>query len=1183
MCFARGGEQSDAATAGITKGTLEVAVLPTERWTVRAQSGDEAVIGEAGGALTVDFRINIARTFMSGHVVYWRGCVDLLLKEPVTLPAAGDYERVAYEAAGIAGENQHTRIMALPILRDRDGELFYYLPRKAEHLNAGGLGWSGWRTTSFYAGEAGAATQDIYYAGGKLVNTWPDGELTFLGLRIEVREGHGAEKTVPNGDTRSGNLKIAGLCIAPLRLAYTDPFLFADSIFKTKGDYLFSAQIRNEFQGVPVREFSRPVAFDPADPASCRQKLQFPLGPDDNYWIKYLVTSRDGAVVDGGDLRWQVQGNPDATLPAAVPEDQVPSVGCLRINHGRPAVYARGEPLRVKVRVFAKNTQTVALSWQLRPGRHSDVLAQGKEEISFDGQPFRDVALDLPAQPERDAYRLVLALKDGDRQIDAQTYLLGYRTDPATRHDRAGDLTDRRAIHQHAYFRTTFLHPDFDSKKGITEGEELKGFREYLANASQIGLAVTYMLDLRDFEVLPSVFDFTLLDRLLDAAADAGCKLNVRIAHADQKGNMIYNWPKYYRQINYDGSEASGHDYYGAYSVTDPRVADLWLHSYRALFGRYQQHTAFQGYYVMQPGGEWTVVDQPWAGVCTGYDPAAAASFRSYLRDTCKLNLADVNKRWATDYTDWEAIQPPLPAFRSGAQPDLRLSWIDFCRYKSALDTGYWFPLVVKDIRKYDPRNLITIYTTPGSCRSLYGLLDYAHNGGNHFEQAAGEYIRDWEQGGIGWITEPHHPHLWAAYGDPAARGWVLDWSVWVMLSQAAGGGANLHVYYYPKPDMALAKHFGGGSAYDRLALFRPILEELSTLKLEQTPPQVATLSDNLTLYCKHRTTFGSRLEDLRRWFELLKTDSVPYETFTADHAKDYRLLVPNILDEVMSAENLQALEQGVRSGAKAIICANTGKYVPENGSEPFALLRALGVAPPASAYQLTGTDVTAAPEASTGAPDTTSALLEPGHKLTFFTLERLGEDLKSDEVKKRFWQYPYRWIPQTNYFGFYPGVRAEGGRVLARFADGGAALSLHKVGQGEVLVFWGTPDMSGGKLNGFLARAAEWAGVRNPRSGSAIQHTLEGRSDFLNRRYALLYQETAGRYVQKLNSIPDGKYFLDDMVSGQRLGIYEGKELRESGLPVEFVRGYSPLKIIRLLPLAQSKTDWMEKYRTTE
>jgi hypothetical protein len=223
---------------------------------------------------------------------------------------------------------------------------------------------------------------------------------------------------------------------------------------------------------------------------------------------------------------------------------------------------------------------------------------------------------------------------------------------------------------------------------------------------------------------------------------------------------------------------------------------------------------------------------------------------------------------------------------------------------------------------------------------------------------------------------------------------------------------------------------------------------------------------------------------------------------------------------------------------------------------------------------KLTGTDVFATVDSSD------NPLFAKGSKVEFFTLADLHQDIRTDHVKKNFWEYPYRWIPETDYFGYYPENKKVNGEVLARFASGGVAMSLHKVGKGKVIVFWGTPDMSRKKLKGMMAKAAKWAGVTNPRLNSPIPLTTEGHSDLLKRHYALLYQETPGSYTQKLLSVPDGEFFVDDMVSDQKLGVFTGKELRETGVPVVFTEGYSPLKIIRMIPMKQMNTRWERKYR---
>jgi hypothetical protein len=159
----------------------------------------------------------------------------------------------------------------------------------------------------------------------------------------------------------------------------------------------------------------------------------------------------------------------------------------------------------------------------------------------------------------------------------------------------------------------------------------------------------------------------------------------------------------------------------------------------------------------------------------------------------------------------------------------------------------------------------------------IIGNLDYLHNGGNHFLQGEESKTKAWDEGKLGWISEPHQPHCWAAYGDPGEKGWVLDWTVFVMTAQAGGGGANLHVYYFAQKTLDLVAHYGGVHAYDRYETFKPILRELHGAKLQSQPKQVAVIQDLMTLMTKHRTMHGGRPTDLRQWFGLLPPGLRPF------------------------------------------------------------------------------------------------------------------------------------------------------------------------------------------------------------------------------------------------------------------------------------------------------------------
>jgi hypothetical protein len=64
------------------------------------------------------------------------------------------------------------------------------------------------------------------------------------------------------------------------------------------------------------------------------------------------------------------------------------------------------------------------------------------------------------------------------------------------------------------------------------------------------------------------------------------------------------------------------------------------------------------------------------------------------------------------------------------------------------------------------------------------------------------------------------------------------------------------------------------------------------------------------------------------------------------------------------------------------------------------------------------------------------------------------------------------------------------------------------------------------------------------------------------------------------LPEVPKGEYFVDDLVSGQRLGLYKSDELH-TGCEWTWVPGMSPLKILRMIPRKSMGSRWTDKYRT--
>lgn len=1152
---------ADKETAG-----RSIQPCPQDQWNLVSKTGDSVKLSAQGDVLTIKYDVNVQDSHRVGHQLFKQGMFRLLLKEPMAL--RDDEARVLFESAG-----QDETTVLCPMIRDEGGEIFIYEPRASDALeatksksdkNAKKMKWASWYSNQFQVTEAGGATQNIYEAEGS-GNAFPDGKLTFLGFEAKVYMNQSRK----DAGKRQGVLILGKIGTAGVLVPQGDPFFFADSLMTAKGRYRIAMEIRDRFQGPTFHESFTEMDFNPDDPQSCRQKIVFPVGAVKNSWIGCRVNDENNSIVSSGTYRWEKNLPPAAQK--APPTDfskKAPAIGLMRLNPDKhtDGIYQPTESAEILVRIFpsAKISGTAVLKWELLPYSYKNSLGKGEMSVTVN-PPFSDTVIKAPITADRNAYVLKLSLSSDGKVLDDQEYVFGFaKNEPYT--SRVGKLTDRDLIKSSAYMRVSYLYGDTPAK---AEDEAVKHFCQVLEESGPMASNITYMIDLADFEILPGVFDFAVLDRVMDEAADRGRKLTIRLGHSQQVSP--YRWLNYTRPRNFDGTPIPGHKYYGAFDHSDPEFANAWMRAFKMLYDRYGKHPAFQGYYIMQPSGEFTP-DVPWEGLVSCYSWSSAEAFRKFLKERYGDSLEKLNAKWNSKYSDWKQINPPQPTWNKAKEPDLRPEWVDFSRFKNNLFES-WFPETGRYIRSFDPDHIIIDYgghkLNGEADERLFGNVDYLHNGGNHFLQGENALVNAWDNK-LGWITEPHHPHRWAAYGDPSGKGWVLDWSVFVMTAQAGGGGANLHVYYMPKP-MSLTAHYGGAFAYDRFEKYAPIVNELHGIKLLESPKQIAVIQDELSLLTKHRTTFVPRLADLGRWFELLKADAIDYEWMRSANLKNYKLLVLNPIDEVLSRENIDTVDRLVRDGAYAIINARTGRVCPDMPGQDYALLQKLGLPVPAGTY------VQNQPAAKAKVSGE-NPFFKDGTEIAFVSQTDIAREEQDPSLE--FWKWPYRWIPHSDYFGYYQNNKLDKGQVIARFPDGGAAMSLHELGKGKMLVMWGTPDMKTNLLKGFMTNASKWADVKSPRAGSAIPLMLEGDHKVMKRHYVLLYNDTPGEYVQKIPGAPDGRWFIDEMVSDQKLGVYTGEELRRDGIKLLYIEGCSPLKILRMIPEDQIQADWSKKYR---
>ncbi|HEY3377894.1 MAG TPA: beta-galactosidase, partial [Armatimonadota bacterium] len=661
-----------------------ILTTPLSQWRIEANPDDAVTLAAQDECLVVNYRLHVNTVQVAGNQTFQQGAFRLLLAKP--LPLSADQTRILFAAKGIESAPNNgavPRADLCPIVSDANGEQFIYRPIPVPHLNAGTKKWSTWMSNYFYAGEAGGATYAISDAAGGDGNCQPDGALTFLGFQGQIRR----EKA----ETCSGQFALGAIQIGGMKVAYEEPYAYADSLLTQQGAYQIAYRVADAFQGRPLHESTMTLTYNPESLASQKQRIAFPLGADGNYWITYQITDETGRVVDGDTMRYQVEGKTQAA--SALPPvnlQAVPAFGYLRINPERHSngVYGNHEPLTVVVRVYPKSPQPLTVSWQLLPYFGETALESGTTTVDTK-RTSRDLQLKLHGEAGRDAYRLHLTVQRAGVTVDTQDYTLGRQTD--FRHPygtRTGKILDRDYVKQSPYNRLTFCATSNGADRLLSEDATVQQFCAFLDHSAQVTRYVTYELEPAAFEVLPGVFDFCLLDRLMDAAADRGAAITVCFKHADQ--HKKYAWLKYSRQYSYDGTPIAGHQFYGGYAQTDSDFLAGWFRAFKAIHDRYATHPGFQGYYIMQPGGEWTVLDRPWEGVIAGYEQSTRPVFRAYLQQTLQLSLSDLNARWHTAYRAWDDVYPPMPDFTTGKTPDTRMSWVDFCRFKADLEKR-WF------------------------------------------------------------------------------------------------------------------------------------------------------------------------------------------------------------------------------------------------------------------------------------------------------------------------------------------------------------------------------------------------------------------------------------------------------------------------------------------------------------
>jgi len=524
-----------------------------------------------------------------------------------------------------------------------------------------------------------------------------------------------------------------------------------------------------------------------------------------------------------------------------------------------------------------------------------------------------------------------------------------------------------------------------------------------------------------------------------------------------------------------------------------------------------RSHPALQGYhYLLEHGG-----DAPYAGWYEGYDSYSMANFRADCRARYQ-SIAEVNRRWGTDFTDFATVQAPRRD-----KPERDQYWLDWMRFQSGAIDQFLLDCA-KTIRREDPKRLIMVYCdglVPQRLGEFRELGCMTANGGCADPQrGVPAYIRAAEEG-VPQRAEEVSVFQWSA-SSPTQ----LDASMFSMLM---GGGSNSNCKMYfdvagclQSPTGDLQMLLKPPYSLDRYERMMPVWSELRATVTQ--PCDIRYFEDYNSYLVQSKTTYQGWDSD--PWATMNVFDS--HLLFGCAPVPQWEkakllLLIRSHLD-VLQQKTIEDLVKYVQDGGTLVMRADVGRRCVEEPGSDFALLKRFGFAPPVGAR---------VDNQYTTAEAVTGGLLAPGGHFLLRETWNAGDKQPGQAI------------------AFYNGDPKR------------TAVSQIASGRGRVVVVWAStivpPGMGVGQGSGypFLRDIAAGAGAAlpvdadNPRFWLNLLTHRSGQT-----HYGLVYcnSQSPGVQTGKVRfHLPEGVYPVQELISGKDRGQISVAALRDQGLDI--------------------------------
>ncbi|HEY3379445.1 MAG TPA: beta-galactosidase [Armatimonadota bacterium] len=760
-------------------------------------------------------------------------------------------------------------------------------------------------------------------------------------------------------------------------------------------------------------------------------RVEFPLLPKGTYQLRVMAVSGNaGASKDMEFPYYSIRTNlsPKATLPAAPGKLITFSTGA-GVN-----VFAKASAAMLTLSCTADAPQGTTLSYSILTQDKQQLIAA---DIAWSGTPVK-IAL-TPYLQAHATVKVIVDAKQGGKVLDRSYRIFGVRS--------LDETVSKLYPEKKRMFEEKIVRNKADWNEGGTPVNSefpkiSKSFSTWFKEGKEIGYnAVELSAPWNEIEVLPGVYDFSYLDKLIKQATDNGFQVLLRV---HPLAGLTPLWAYADFQQNQFGY---AHGLWGGSSnlIFGP-ASERYNAGLQAFLQRLAAHYAgnpgMAGYTFTSLFFDHGYLDQPYLNQYVDYSDAARDHYITYLRQVKKYSLASLNKAYGTKYANWDAVEMPKPIFAKDANgqllPRLDAAWKDFMAAK--LDAIHRYRMgTLNAVRKTDPYCQVGLYSDT-EFRLFYG--DEVAQKDGFIPQGSME-----EQ-------FPPSPYPYRVRYEPHAKvaktKETVDIGVSNMLFYQPGRDA-LHNYWFPEWTMQnVTPEIRDGEL--RLKSWFKVCDILQGVKpvavAKSAKPMLIYSLDTLTNEWQH--LFTGRVEDYRRpiSFEISKqqldVNIVSNKSLTDAGLKNIPYVVVPYNADILTAAQRQALLRYVQQGGKIIMEASAGRYDSVDATAKDALLRdlrlpAIAAVAPASAQ----TDITA-----TVAPGQTPL---SGVSDVMFRVKEWNPPINGQ---------PSPWIQNINksYLAVYRPAKGDY-RTLAAFTDGAPAATLHAVGKGSVLVFWGVVD----------------------------------------------------------------------------------------------------------------------------